>query len=147
MTVQRLDHTSIVVRDLESAITFFTELGLALDGRVPIAGDWADAVNGIVGLRVEIAMMRTPDGHGALELTRFDSPEPVVQQPDAATPQALGLRSIMFAVTDIDATLERLRAVGGELIGEIANYEGIYRLCYVRGPEQVIVALAEEQPR
>lgn len=144
MALQRLDHLSIVVRDLEAAIDFFVELGLTVDGRSPISGDWVDAVVGIRGLKAEIAMMGTPDGNGVIELTRFDEPAPVVQQPTPDTPQALGLRSIMFAVTDIDATVDRMSAVGGELIGSIARYEDQYRLCYLRGPEGIIVALAEE---
>ncbi|WP_193392067.1 VOC family protein [Leucobacter musarum] len=144
MALQRLDHISIVVRDLEAAIDFFVELGLNVDGRSPISGDWVDTVVGIPGLRAEIAMMRTPDGSGIIELTRFDEPAAVETTPSPDTPQALGLRSIMFAVTDVDATVDRMSAVGGELIGSIARYEDQYRLCYLRGPEGIIVALAEE---
>jgi catechol 2,3-dioxygenase-like lactoylglutathione lyase family enzyme len=144
MAIQRMDHVSVVVGDLEAAISFFAELGMELEGEMPIEGRWADRVNGLDGIRVDIAMMRTPDSHGRLELTRFRAPAVVSPEPGNATPNMLGLRSVMFAVDDVDGTVDRLRAHGGELIGEIAQYEDIYRLCYVRGPEGIIVALAEQ---
>ena len=142
MTILRMDHVVVVVDDLEDAVAFFVELGMELEGKAPIEGSWADRVNGIEGLRVDIAMMRTPDGHSRLELTRFQSPEALgggMQYP----PNTLGLRSVMFAVDDIDAAVAGLQARGGELIGEVAQYEESYRLCYVRGPANIIVALAE----
>jgi catechol 2,3-dioxygenase-like lactoylglutathione lyase family enzyme len=142
MTGVRLDHLSIVVSDLEAAIAFFAELGLELEGRAPIEGDWVDRINAIDGLRVEIAMMRTPDGRGRVELTKFLTPPAIGE--GGAPPNALGLRSIMFAVDDLDAAVERLRGHGGELVGEIERYEDVYRLCYLRGPDGIIVALAQE---
>jgi catechol 2,3-dioxygenase-like lactoylglutathione lyase family enzyme len=144
MTIKRLDHISVVVEELDAAIEFFTALGMSIEGRTPVEGPWVDRINGIEGVRVEIVMMRTPDGHGKLELTKFRHPELVDVQPSSAPPNALGLRSVMFAVEDIDDTIARLRARGGELIGEVVQYEQIYRLCYMRGPAGIIVALAEE---
>ena len=144
MTVQRLDHVSVVVGDLEAAIGFFRELGMELENRMPVEGPWVDRVNAIDGVRVEIAMMTTPDGHGKLELTKFSAPAAIGAEERNATPNMLGLRSVMFAVDDIDDTVARLRNHGGELIGEIAQYEQIYRLCYLRGPAGIIVALAEQ---
>ncbi|MGY1671510.1 VOC family protein [Geodermatophilus sp. SYSU D00710] len=144
MTIQRMDHVSVVVDDLEAAKAFFAELGMELEGEAPIEGPWADRVNALDGIRVDIAMMRTPDGHGRLELTRFHSPEVVSPQPENALGNTLGLRSIMFAVDDLDATLAGLRSHGAQLIGEVAQYEDSHRLCYVRGPAGIIVALAEQ---
>jgi catechol 2,3-dioxygenase-like lactoylglutathione lyase family enzyme len=144
MTIQRMDHVSVVVDDLEAAKAFFFELGMALEGEAPIEGRWVDRVNGLEGVRVDIAMMRTPDGHGRLELTKFHSPKAVSAEPENALGNTLGLRSIMFAVDDIDATVAGLRAHGAELVGEVAQYQDSYRLCYVRGPEGIIVALAEQ---
>ncbi|MGY1664436.1 VOC family protein [Geodermatophilus sp. SYSU D00696] len=144
MTIQRMDHVSVVVDDLEAAKAFFAALGMELEGEAPIEGPWADRVNALDGIRVDIAMMRTPDGHGRLELTRFHSPEVVSPQPENALGNTLGLRSIMFAVDDLDATLAGLRAHGAQLIGEVAQYEDSHRLCYVRGPAGIIVALAEQ---
>jgi catechol 2,3-dioxygenase-like lactoylglutathione lyase family enzyme len=144
MTVKRLDHVSIVVTDLKPAIAWFTELGLEFEGQAPIEGTWVDKVNGIEGIKVDIVMMRTPDGLGKLELTRFRNPPLVNAEPLNAPPNTLGLRSIMFAVDDVDDTVARLSKHGGTLMGEIAQYEDLYRLCYVRGPEGIIVALAEE---
>ena len=143
MTIQRMDHVSVVVDDLEAAKAFFVELGMELEGEAAIEGPWVDRVNGLDGVRVDIAMMRTPDGHGRLELTKFHSPMAVSGGP-ANAPNTLGLRSIMFAVDDIDAVVAGLRARGAELIGEVAQYEDLYRLCYVRGPQGIIVALAEQ---
>jgi catechol 2,3-dioxygenase-like lactoylglutathione lyase family enzyme len=143
MTVQ-LHHTSVVVDDLEAAIAFFAELGMELEGQAPIEGRWADRVNALDGLRIDIAMMRTPDGSGRLELTKFHSPAAVSPEPKNALGNTLGLRSIMFAVDDLDASLAGLRAHGAELVGEVEQFEDQYRLCYVRGPEGIIVALAEQ---
>ncbi|WP_435148465.1 VOC family protein [Micromonospora aurantiaca (nom. illeg.)] len=139
-----MDHVSVVVDDLPAAIAFFTELGMEVEGEMPVEGAWVDRVNGIDGVRVDIAMMRTPDGHGKLELTRFRAPALVAAEPADAPPNTLGLRSVMFAVDDVDDTVARLRAHGGELIGEVADYGDVYRLCYLRGPAGVIVALAEQ---
>jgi catechol 2,3-dioxygenase-like lactoylglutathione lyase family enzyme len=144
MTIKRLDHISVVVEELDAAIEFFTALGMSIEGRMPVEGPWVDRINAIEGIQVEIVMMRTPDGHGKLELTKFRHPALVDVQPVNAPPNALGLRSVMFAVEDIDDTIARLRARGGELIGEVVQYEQIYRLCYMRGPAGIIVALAEE---
>ena len=144
MTIKRLDHVSVVVDDLPAGIAFFTALGMKLEGEMPIEGRWVDRVNAIEGVQVDIAMMRTPDGHGRLELTKFRSPELVDVEPAIAPPNALGLRSVMFTVESVDDTVSRLRAAGGELIGEVAQYEDQYRLCYMRGPAGIIVALAEE---
>jgi catechol 2,3-dioxygenase-like lactoylglutathione lyase family enzyme len=147
MATLRMDHIVAVVSDLEAGIAFFAELGMELEGRMPIEGPWADRVNGIDGIQVEIAMMRTPDGHGKIELTKFRSPAEVSPEPGNTTPNLLGFRSVMFAVDDVDGTVDRLRAHGGELVGEVSQYEDIYRLCYVRGPDGIIVALAEELSR
>ena len=143
MTIQRMHHVSVVVDDLEAAKAFFVELGMELEGEAPIEGRWVDRVNGLDGVRVDIAMMRTPDGHGRLELTKFHNPKAVRTEPENALGNTLGLRSIMFTVDDIDATVAGLRAHGAELVGEVAQYQDSYRLCYVRGPAGVIVALAE----
>ena len=144
MTIQRMDHVSVVVDDLEAAKAFFFELGMELEGEAPIEGRWVDRVNGLDGIRVDIAMMRTPDGHGRLELTKFHTPTAVSAEPKNALGNTLGLRSIMFAVDDIDATLAGLHARGAELVGEVEQYRDSHRLCYVRGPEGIIVALAEQ---
>ena len=144
VTIKRLDHVVVVVEDLSAAIAFFTTLGMTIEGETPIEGPWVDRVNGIEGVQVDIVMMQTPDGHGRLELTKFRNPPLVDIQPAIAPPNALGLRSVMFAVESLDDTVERLRANGGELIGEVAQYENMYRLCYMRGPAGIIVALAEE---
>jgi catechol 2,3-dioxygenase-like lactoylglutathione lyase family enzyme len=144
MTIKRLDHISVVVEELDAAIEFFTALGMSIEGRMPVEGPWVDRINGIEGIRVEIVMMRTPDGHGKLELTKFRHPALVDVQPANAPPNAPGLRSVMFAVEDIDDTIARLRARGGDLIGEVVQYENLYRLCYMRGPAGIIVSLAEE---
>jgi catechol 2,3-dioxygenase-like lactoylglutathione lyase family enzyme len=143
MTIQRMDHVSVVVDDLEAAKAFFVVLGMELEGEAPIEGPWVDRVNGLDGVRVNIAMMRTPDGHGRLELTKFHTPTVVSAEPQNAPGNTLGLRSIMFTVDDIDSAVAGLRAHGAELVGQIAQYQDSYRLCYVRGPEGIIVALAE----
>ena len=143
MTVRRMDNVGIVVADIDAAIRFFTELGLELEGRAPIEGSWADGVTGLRDMRVEIAMMRTPDGHSRLELSRFLAP-PAVADHRHAPVNALGYLRVMFAVDDIDDTLARLRPHGAELVGELAQYEDEYRLCYVRGPEGILIGLAEQ---
>ncbi len=144
MTVKKLDHISIVVDDLPAAIDFFTTLGLTIEGKAPIAGDWVDRVNAIKGVKVDIVMMQTSDGQGKLELTKFHNPKLVKVTPAVAPPNALGLRSLMFQVENLDDTVARLRAKGATLVGEVAKYENIYKLCYLRGPADIIVALAEE---
>ena len=143
MTVKRMDHVGIVVDDLDAAIGFFTELGLELEGRATVEGDWADGVTGLRGMRVEIAMMRTPDGHSRLELSRFLAP-PVVADHRNAPVNALGYLRVMFTVEDIDETLARLRRRGAELVGEVVQYADTYRLCYVRGPEGILIGLAQQ---
>jgi catechol 2,3-dioxygenase-like lactoylglutathione lyase family enzyme len=143
MAIQQMSNVGIVVDDLKAAIAFFVELGMELEGEAPIEGPWVDRVNGLDGVRVDIAMMRTPDGHGRLELTKFHTPTAVSAQPRNALGNTLGLRSIMFTVDDIDSAVAGLRAHGAEMVGEIAQYQDSYRLCYVRGPEGIIVALAE----
>ena len=144
MTI-RMDHVSVVVRDLEAAVAFFVELGMELEGRAPIEGRSVDRLNALDGIRVDIAMMKTPDGSGRLELTKFHSPAVIRAEPENAPPNTLGLRSVMFAVDDIDSAIAGLRARGAELVGEVAQFAG-YRLGYVRGPEGIIVALAEQLP-
>jgi catechol 2,3-dioxygenase-like lactoylglutathione lyase family enzyme len=144
MTIQRLDHVGIVVDDLDAATAFFTELGLELEGQAPVTGRWVDRVNGLDDVRVDIVMMRTPDGHGRLELTKFHSPATVGAEAENARPNALGIRNVMFAVDDIEDVIGRLRAHGAELVGELAQYEDSYRLCYVRGPGGSIIALAQQ---
>ncbi len=143
MTIKRMDHVSVVVDDLEAAIAFFVELGLELEGETAVEGRSVDRVCGLDGVRADIAMVRTPDGHGRLELTKFHTPAAVGAEPNAPA-NTLGLRSVMFAVEDIEDVLARLRAHGAELVGELEQYEDSYRLCYVRGPEGIIVALAEQ---
>lgn len=143
MTATRLDNIGIIVEDLDAAIEFFSALGLELEGRTPIAGDWADGVTGLRGMRVETAMMRIREGHGRIELSRFLAP-PVVADHRRAPVNALGYLRAMFAVDDIDATVARLRKLGAELVGEIVEYADVYRLCYIRGPEGILVGLAEE---
>jgi catechol 2,3-dioxygenase-like lactoylglutathione lyase family enzyme len=143
MTVKRMDNVGIVVEDLDAAIAFFTELGLQLEGRAPVEGDWADGVTGLRGMRVEIAMMRTPDGHGRLELSRFLAP-PVVADHRSAPVNALGYLRVMFTVEDIDDTLARLGKRGAKIVGKVVRYEDTYRLCYVRGPEGLLLGLAQE---
>lgn len=144
MAIKKLDHVSVVVDDLEAAIAFFTALGMTVEGKAPVEGPWVDRVNAIENVRVDIVMMGTPDGHGRLELTKFHHPKLVAIEPAIAPPNALGLRSLMFTVENIDDTVTRLLAHGGELIGEVVQYEDKYRLCYMRGPADIIVSLAEE---
>jgi len=144
MTIKRMDHVSVVVDDLPAAMAFFTTLGMKLEGQMPVEGPWVDRLNGLEGVQVDIAMMRTPDGHGRVELTKFRNPELVRVQPAIAPPNTPGLRQIMFAVDELDDTVARLRAQGAELVGEVVQYEDKHRLCYVRGPAGIIVALAED---
>ena len=143
MTVKRMDNVGIVVENLDAAIEFFAELGLELQGRALIEGEWAGRVTGLGNQRVEIAMMRTPDGHSRLELSRFLAP-PVVADHRNAPVNALGYLRVMFTVEDIDDTLARLRTHGAELVGDVVNYQDTYRLCYIRGPEGILIGLAEE---
>ena len=138
VTIQRMDNVGIVVDDLEAAIAFFVELGLELEGEAEVEGRWVDRVVGLDGVRVDIAMVRTPDGHSRLELTKFHTPTAARAEPNAPV-NTLGIRRIMFAVDDIEGVLARLHDHGAELIGELEQYEDSYRLCYVRGPEGIIV--------
>jgi catechol 2,3-dioxygenase-like lactoylglutathione lyase family enzyme len=144
MTIQRMDNVAIVVDDLDTAVAFFTELGMEVEGKGPVEGPVADRTVGLDGVRTDIAMMRTPDGHGKLELTKYHTPAAVRAAPANPPPNTLGLHRVMFAVDDIDDTVTRLRAHGAELLGEVAQYESSYRLCYLRGPAGIIVALAEQ---
>ena len=143
MTVKRMDNVGIAVADLGGAIDFFRELGLELEGRAMIEGEWAGRITGLGDQRVEIAMMRTPDGHSRLELSRFLAP-PVVEDHRNAPVNALGYLRVMFAVDDLDETLARLRPRGARLVGEVVQYENAYRLCYIRGPEGILIGLAQE---
>jgi len=144
MTLQRMDNILINVEDMEAAKAFFTELGMKLEGETTVEGPWADRVVGLEGVRADIAMMVTPDGHGRVELSRFHTPAAVRTEPDPAPSNALGMRRIMFSVDDVDDTVARLREHGAELVGEIAQYEDFYRLCFVRGPEGIIIGVAQE---
>jgi catechol 2,3-dioxygenase-like lactoylglutathione lyase family enzyme len=144
MAIQRMDNVGIVVDDLDAAVAFFTELGMELEGRAQVEGVWADRTVGLEGVRSEIAMMRTPEGHGKLELSKYLSPAAVGTASQSPPPNTLGLHRVMFAVDDINDTVKRLRTHGAELLGEIAQYENIFLLCYLRGPAGIIVALAEQ---
>jgi catechol 2,3-dioxygenase-like lactoylglutathione lyase family enzyme len=144
MTIQRMDNVAIVVDDLDAAVAFFTELGLELEGTGQVEGLWADRTVGLDGIRSDIAMMRTPDGHSKLELTKYHTPAASSPEPENLPPNTLGLHRVMFAVDDIDDTIARLRAHGAELLGQVAQYENMFRLCYLRGPAGIIVALAEQ---
>src|SRR6202022_4239161 len=143
MAVRRMDNVGIVVDDLPATIAFFLELGLELEGQAMIEGDWAERVTGLRDMRVEIAMMRTPDGHSRLEISRFVTPPAVADHRNAPV-NALGYLRVMFAVDDIDETLERLRKRGAQLVGEVVQYKDAYRLCYIRGPEGLLIGLAQE---
>lgn len=143
MTIQRMDNVGLVVDDLQAATAFFVELGLEVEGQATVEGRWVDRVVGLDHVQVDVTMVRTPDGHGRLELMKFHAPAAVSLEPNAPA-NTLGIRRIMFAVADIDDVLARLQVVGAELIGELVQYEDSYRLCYIRGPEGIIVALAEE---
>ena len=143
MAIQRMDNVGIVVEDLDATVDFFLELGLELEGRATIEGEWAGRVTGLGDQHVEIAMMRTPDGHSRLELSRFLAP-PVVADHRNAPGNALGYLRVMFTVDDIDETLERLLDRGAQLVGEVVRYKDAFRLCYIRGPEGLLIGLAEE---
>lgn len=143
MKVMRMDNVGIVVNDIDAAIVFFTELGLTLEGRMPIDGEWAGRVTGVRGQRVEIAMMRTPDGHSRIELSRFNAPA-IASDHRTAPVNSLGYMRVMFTVEDIDDTLVRLGKLGATVVDEVVNYEGIYPLCYIRGPEGVLIGLAQQ---
>ncbi len=144
MTLRRMDNVLIVVDDLEGAKAFFAELGMELEGETTVEGPWAGSVVGLDDVRADITMMRTPDGHGRVELSKFHTPPAVRAEPERAPANALGIRRIMFAVDDIDDVVARLRTHGAELVGEIAQYEDIQRLCFVRGPEGILIGLAEQ---
>ena len=143
MSLKRMDNVGIVVESLDEAISFFTELGMKLEGRAMVEGEWAGRVTGLGPQRVEIAMMVTPDGHSRLEISRFLTP-PVVADHRNAPVNALGYLRVMFTVDDIDETLARLRKHGAQLVGEVVQYEDSYRLCYIRGPEGLLIGLAQE---
>jgi catechol 2,3-dioxygenase-like lactoylglutathione lyase family enzyme len=144
MTIKRMDNVLIVVEDLQAATAFFAELGMELEGETQVEGPWVDRTVGLDGVRADITMMRTPDGHGRVELSQFHTPPAVRAEPENAPSNALGMRRIMFTVDDIDDVVARLRSHGAELVGEIAQYRDIYRLCFVRGPEGIIIGLAEQ---
>lgn len=144
MTIRRLDNVLVVVDDLDAVVAFFVALGMEVEGRTRVSGEWAGRVIGLADVDSDIVVLRTPDGHGRVELTKFHRPEPVVPEPLDAPANTLGLRRIMFAVDAVEETVERVRAHGAELVGEIVRYEDAYRLCYVRGPEGIVVGLAEE---
>jgi catechol 2,3-dioxygenase-like lactoylglutathione lyase family enzyme len=146
MTLRRMDNVGIVVESLDSAISFFSELGLKLEGRATVEGEWAGRVTGLGNQHVEIAMLVTPDGHSRLELSRFLTPA-VVADHRRAPVNALGYLRVMFTVDDIDETLARLRKRGAELVGDVVQYEDTYRLCYIRGPEGILIGLAQELDR
>jgi catechol 2,3-dioxygenase-like lactoylglutathione lyase family enzyme len=142
VALQRMDNVGIVVESLDAAISFFAELGLELEGRALIEEDWSGRVTGLRDQRVEVAMMRTPDGHGGIELSRFLAPPVVADHRDAPV-NALGYLRVMFTVDDLDETLARLRSHGAQLVDEVVRYEDVYRLCYVRGPEGILIGLSE----
>src|ERR687883_1087252 len=143
MTIRRMDNVLIVVDDLEAAKAFFVELGMELEGETEVEGPSVDSTVGLNDVRADITMMRTPDGHGRVELTKFHTPPAVKAEPESAPANTLGLRRIMFAVDDVDDVVARLRSRGGELVGEIVRYEDIYRVCFLRGPEGIIIGVAE----
>ena len=144
MAIQRMDNVLIVVDDLEAAKAFFAELGMQLEGETQVQGPWVDSTVGLDGVRADIAMMRTPDGHSRVELSKFHTPPAVRAEPEGAPANALGIRRIMFTVDDIDDVVYRLRGHGAQLVGEIAQYEDRYRLCFMRGPEGFVIGLAEQ---
>jgi catechol 2,3-dioxygenase-like lactoylglutathione lyase family enzyme len=144
MTIERMDNVLIVVEDLEAAKAFFTELGMQLEDETRVEGEWAGRVVGLENVQSDIAMMRTPDGHGRVELSKFITPEATRDGSEEPAVNTLGIRRIMFTVDDVDEVLDRLRSHGAELVGEVAQYEDVYRLCFVRGPEGIIVGVAEE---
>lgn len=144
MTIQRMDNVGIVVDDLDAAVAFFTELGMELEGRMPIEGSWAGDVAGLDGMRSEVAMMRVPDAPGRLELVKYHTPKVITPKPEITPANTLGLHRVMFAVDDIEDTLDRLRPHGAELVGTVTRYEDSYLLCYLRGPSGIILALSEQ---
>lgn len=144
MAIQRMDNVGIVVDDLDAAVAFFTELGMELEGTADIEGEFADKAVGLSGVKSRIAVLRTPDGHGKLELAQYHEPTAIRPEPSVPPANTIGLHRVMFAVDDIDATLDRLRPLGGEVLDEVAQFENLYRLCYLRGPSGIIVALAEQ---
>jgi catechol 2,3-dioxygenase-like lactoylglutathione lyase family enzyme len=144
MAIQRMDNVLIVVDDLDAAIAFFVELGMELEGKGPVEGRWVERVIGIDDVRQDVAMLRTPDGHGGIELVKFHAPRAISPEPTHAPANTLGIRRIMFAVDDIEDVLARLRTHGAELVGEVVQFEDVYLLCYVRGPEGIVIGLAEE---
>jgi catechol 2,3-dioxygenase-like lactoylglutathione lyase family enzyme len=141
MAIERMDNVGIVVEDLDEAIAFFSELGMELEGRMEIEGDWAETATGVSDMRSEIAMMRLPDGPGKLELATYHSP--AMHRPEPSGPNTVGFHRVMFAVDDLDETIERLKAHGGELLDGVGDYQGAIRLCYLRGPSGVVIGLAE----
>ncbi|MEV4765318.1 VOC family protein [Micromonospora chokoriensis] len=144
MAIQRMDNVLIVVEDLDAVIAFFVELGMEVEGRGPVEGRWVERVIAVDDVRQEVAMLRTPDGHGKVELAMFHTPKAISAEPRDAPANTLGIRRIMFAVDDVEDTIARLRGHGAELVGEVERYEDIFLLCYVRGPEGIVVGLAEE---
>ena len=144
MTIQRMDNVLIVVEDIDAVISFFVELGMELEGKGPIEGPWVERVIGIDGVRQDVAMLRTPDGHGRIELAMFHTPTAIRAEPTDTPANTLGIRRIMFAVDDVEDVIARLRNHGAELVGDVAQFEDSYRLCYVRGPEGIVVGLAEQ---
>ncbi|MBT1093350.1 VOC family protein [Streptomyces sp. Tu102] len=144
MTIQRMDNVLIVVDDLDAVIAFFVELGMELEGKGPLDWRGAERVIGLDDVRQDVAMLRVPDGNGRVELAKFHRPKAITPEPKHAPANTLGLRRVMFAVDDIDDVVARVRAHGAELVGEIVQYENVYRLCYIRGPEDIVVGLAEE---
>jgi catechol 2,3-dioxygenase-like lactoylglutathione lyase family enzyme len=147
MAIQRMDNVLIVVEDMEAAKAFFAELGMELEGQTTVEGPWVDSTVGLQGVRADIAMMRTPDGHGRVELTRFHTPPAVRSEPRDAPSNTLGIRRIMFAVDDVDDVVARLRRHGAELVGEMAQYRDVYRLCFVRSPEGFVIGVAQQLDR
>ncbi|MEV7288557.1 VOC family protein [Streptomyces sp. NPDC093252] len=143
MTIRRMDNVLIVVEDLDAVIAFFVELGMELEGRAPLEGRWADRVIGLEGVRQDVAMLRVPGGSGRIELARFDEPRAVRPEPADPPANTLGLRRVMFAVDDLQEVVSRMRTHGAELVGTVEEHEGVYRLCYLRGPENIVVGLAE----
>jgi catechol 2,3-dioxygenase-like lactoylglutathione lyase family enzyme len=144
MAIKRMDNVLIVVDDLDAVISFFVELGMELEGKGPVEGRWVERIIGIGDVREDIAMLRTPDGQGRIELAMFHTPKAIRSEPEDVPMNTLGIRRVMFAVDDIDEVVDRLRTHGAELVGEVVQYEDVYRLCYVRGPEGIVVGLAEE---
>ncbi|MFD3993452.1 VOC family protein [Streptomyces sp. NPDC058583] len=144
MAIQRMDNVLIVVDDLDAVIAFFVELGMELEGRMPVEGRWVERVIGLDDVRQDTAMLRTPDGHGRIELAMFHTPKAVRAEPEDAPANTLGIRRVMLAVDDIEDVVARLRTHGAELVGDLVRYEDSFRLCYVRGPEGIIVGLAEQ---